>query len=114
MIKVLHHPTCSKSRAVLEFLDENGMPIELIDYIAEPLSPDELRALAKKLGHPLEEVVRKEEPLYREKYADRQMTDEDWVAALAAHPELLQRPILIKGGVAVLGRPLENAKLFLD
>ncbi len=114
MIKVLHHPSCSKSRGVLEYLDENGVAFEVIDYIEEPLSVNELKALLKKLNRSVHAIIRKEEMLYTTKYADRDFSEEEWMAILAENPELIQRPILIKGPVAMVGRPLENVKYFID
>lgn len=113
MIKVLHHHSCSKSRAVLEYLDENGVAFEVISYMDEPLSVNELKTLLKKLNCSAETIIRKEETLYTTQLANQDFSEEEWIAILAENPELMQRPILIKGAVAMIGRPLENVKYFI-
>ncbi|UOE40076.1 arsenate reductase family protein [Chryseobacterium suipulveris] len=114
MIKVLHNNSCSKSRGILEYLDENGVPFEVIDFVNDPLSVNELNAVLKKLNMGVHEIIRKNETLYKEKFADQNFSDEEWVKILTENPELIQRPILIKSSVAMIGRPLENVKYFIE
>lgn len=113
MVKVLHYPSCSKSRAVLEFLDENGVHFELIDLQQDPLSTGEIKTLLKKLGLSAQELIRKNEALYKEKYEGKNLSEEEWIQMLSENPSLIQRPILVKPNVALVARPLENAKYFL-
>lgn len=114
MIKVLHHNDCSKSRAILEFLDENGLDFQIVDLMENPLTEDDLRSVVKMLGSTPHEITRKNEKLYRENYEGKPLSDDDLYKILSENPELIQRPILIKGSTAVMGRPVENARLFLD
>ncbi len=114
MIKVLHNNSCSKSRSVLEYLDENGVAFEVIDIVNHPLSEEEIRTVLKKLDMKPEEILRKNESLYREKYANQHLTEDEWIRILSEHPELIQRPILIKGPVALIGRPVENVRFFIE
>ncbi len=114
MIKVLHNNNCSKSRSVLEYLDENGVAFEVIDIVEHPLSEEEIRTVLKKLDMKPEGIVRKNEALYREKFADQQLSDDEWITLLSQHPELIERPILIQGPVALIGRPVENVRFFID
>ena len=114
MLKVIHNGNCSKSRAILEYLDENGVPFEIIDIIADPLSIDEIKALLKKLNLDVHQVIRKNEKLFQEKYAEQNLSDEELIAVLSENPSLIQRPILIKGSVALIGRPIENVKFFIE
>lgn len=114
MIKVLHNNTCSKSRAILEHLDENGVEFEIIDIIANPLSEIELRTLIKKLGVTPKEVIRFFDPVYKEKYGETQFSDEEVLQILLENPQLMQRPILIKGNLAMVGRPIENVRFFIE
>lgn len=114
MIKVLHNNHCSKSRAVLEYLDEHNVSFEIIDIIENPLSVAELKTLIKKLGLPVSEIIRKDERLFREQFAGEDHSDDQWLQILAELPELIQRPILIKGTVAMIGRPLENVSFFIS
>ncbi|WP_449387037.1 ArsC/Spx/MgsR family protein [Chryseobacterium lineare] len=114
LVKVLHNGNCSKSNAVLEYLDENGVPFEIINIIEEPLSPLEIKTVLKKLNQSVFDIIRKNEKLYLEKFADKNLTEEEWINILAENPSLIQRPILIKGSVAMIGRPVENVKYFIE
>lgn len=114
LVKVLHHGSCSKSNAVLEYLDENGVPFEIINIIEDPLSELEIKTILKKLNQEVSHIIRKSEKLYLEKYADKDLSEEEWIKILAENPSLIQRPILIKGSVAMIGRPVENVKFFIE
>lgn len=114
LVKVLHNGNCSKSNAVLEYLDENGVPFEIINIIEEPLSILELKTVLKKLNQSVFHIIRKEEKLYLENYAGKNLSEEEWLKVLSENPSLIQRPILIKGSVAMLGRPVENVKFFIE
>jgi len=114
MIKVLHNNTCSKSRAILEHLDENNVPFEIIDFLENPLTEIELKTLLKKLNTDVQGLIRKDDKLYREKFAGKEYSDDEWIEILAENPSLIQRPILIKGSVAMIGRPIENVKFFIE
>lgn len=114
MIKILHNNSCSKSRGILEFLDENGVAFEIIDIINEPLSEMELRTVLKKLNCPVKDIVRTNEKLFQEKFRDKNLEDDDLIQMLLQNPSLIQRPIIIKGSVAMIGRPVENVKFFIE
>ena len=105
--KIYHNPRCSKSRATLALLQERGVEIEVIDYIATPPSRATLRALVRKLGGPALAMVRTEEQEFRP-HAQRALSDEEVVDLLAAEPRLLQRPIVELGEAARIGRPPER------
>lgn len=114
MIKVLFNSSCSKSVAVLEHLDENGVPFEIINIVENPLSELEIKTVLKKLNLGVHEIIRKNEKLFKEQFQDKDLSDEEWISVLAKNPELIQRPILIKGPVAMIARPVENVKLFIE
>ena len=114
MVKVLFNNACSKSRAILEHLDENNVQFEIIDFILNPLSAIELKTLLKKLGKSAEELIRKGDQLFKEKFANKNLSEEEWFEVLLNNPTLIERPILIKGGIAMIGRPLENVKFFIE
>ncbi|KIA86059.1 ArsC/Spx/MgsR family protein [Kaistella jeonii] len=114
MIKVLHNNSCSKSRAILEHLDENNVAFEIIDFIEHPLTVVEMKTVLKKLHMSAEELIRKSEPLFKEKFANQTLSEDEWIDVLVENPSLIQRPILIKGEVAMVGRPIENVKYFID
>lgn len=107
-IIIYHNGECSKSRGALEILQEKNVPHIVRYYLLEPLSKDELRGLLKKLGIKAEELVRKNEVLYKEKYEGKVLPEEDWIDMLAEHPELMERPIAEWGERAIIARPAEK------
>lgn len=86
------------------------MEYESVNYLEHPLSADELKKLLRRAGLTPNDVLRTKEPAYRELVAGRNLTDEELLKIIAAHPELLQRPIVVRGDKAVLARPVENLK----
>jgi arsenate reductase len=113
-IKVYQKPTCSKCRETLRLLRQEGVSFEAINYYDKPLDPTELRRLLDKLGIPPRELLRKGEKIYRElKIAERDLTDDQLIELMVEHPDLIQRPIVVRGEKAVLGRPPENVKELL-
>jgi arsenate reductase (glutaredoxin) len=114
LVKVLHNGNCSKSNAVLEYLDENGVPFEIINIVEDPLSILEIKTVLKKLNQSVFHMIRKTEKLYLENFANKNLSEEEWIKVLSENPSLIQRPILIKGSVAMLGRPIENVKYFIE
>lgn len=113
-VKVLHNGNCSKSNAVLEYLDENGVSFEIINMIEEPLSVTELKTVLKKMNQSVFHIIRKNEKLYLDKFAGKDYSEDEWLTILSEYPSLIQRPIIIKGSVAMLGRPIENVKFFIE
>lgn len=106
---LLHNPRCSKSRAARALLEERGVPFRERRYLEEPLSIDELRELAASLGRPARDWARRGEPDWQAAgLADEAATDDQILAAMAAHPILIERPILVRGARAVIGRPPER------
>ncbi len=107
-VTLYHNPRCSKSRAAAEWLAENGFAADTVRYLDEPLSVSGLRDLAAKLGlADVRGMMRVKDDLYRELNLDK-ADNEALLAAMAAHPALLERPIAVYGGKAAIGRPLEN------
>lgn len=82
--------------------------VEIIEYLKTPLTEEELRVLVEKLGLPVEYLVRKNERLFKENYKDKEIEEDEWFKILAENPILIERPIVVKGEEAVLGRPPEN------
>ncbi len=105
---LLHNPRCSKSRAALALLEERGVSFALRPYLDEPLTRDELGVLRARLGRPANEWVRKGEDAFGEAGLDASSDDAALLDAMAAHPILIERPILVRGKRAVVGRPPEN------
>ena len=107
-ITIYHNPRCSKSRQTLELLRENGVDPEVVLYLETPPGESELKAIITKLGVPALELVRTKEEAFKSAGLSRDSDDAALIAAMAEFPKLIERPIVIKGKQAVLGRPPEN------
>ena len=105
---LLHNPRCSKSRAVHALLTERGVAFAELRYLEDPLSRAELAALRERLARPASEWVRSGEAAYAAAGLDASSSEAAILDAMAAHPILIERPILIHGARAVVGRPPEN------
>lgn len=108
-ISLFHNPRCSKSRGALELLEERGIQAEIIRYLETPPSATELKALLGKLGIGARQLLRTGEDEYKTlDLANPALSDEQLIEAMASHPKLIERPILIVGDKAVIGRPPEK------
>ena len=113
MITLLHNPRCSKSRALKSALDERGADYTERLYLEQPLSLDELNQLRERLGLPAAAMVRAKEAAYAEAGLGPSSTAAELLAAVAQHPGLLERPVLIVDERAAIGRPSPEAALAL-
>lgn len=113
MITIYHNPRCSKSREGLQLLEEEGRPYKIIKYLDEPLSKNELKDILKKLEVPALNIVRQNEPFWKENYKGKELTDDEIINILSANPKLIERPIVINGGKAVIARPAEIIRTIL-
>ena len=107
-MKIYHNPRCGKSRQTLKIIEEHHVEPEIIRYLETPPSKEELKNIIAMLGIKAESLVRKNEKIYKEQYKGRQMTEDEWIQAMVENPILIERPIVIKGAKAILGRPPEN------
>jgi arsenate reductase len=105
---IYHNPRCSKSRNTLALLQENGIEPEIVLYLENRLDEEQLCGLLEKLGMSAGQLVRRGEEAYKASDLGAGSTDEEIIAAMAAHPKLIERPIVVRGERAVLGRPPEN------
>jgi arsenate reductase (glutaredoxin) len=108
MITIYHNPRCSKSRQSLKLLKDNTSQVQVIEYLKQPLTGAELKNILKKLKLRPEQLLRKGEKLYKDDFADTQYSDEEWISIMVKHPVLIERPIVINGEKAVIGRPPEQ------
>lgn len=113
MTKIYHNPRCSKSREVLQLLEERNEPAEVILYLDEPLDKKELVALLKLLKIKSHDLVRTNEAIWKEKFKGRVLSHTQVLNALVKYPNLMQRPIVIKEGKAVIGRPVNRVLTIL-
>ena len=111
---VYQKATCSKCRATLRLLKERGVEFEVVDYYEVRFSEADLRGLLKKLGTTAWGILRKDEPVaHRLGIGNKNISEEDLIALMVKHPDLIQRPIVVHGEHAVLGRPPENVDKLL-
>ena len=108
MITIYHNPRCRKSREGLEILEKSGKEFEIKKYLEEVPTKKELRQVLKYLGISPENLVRKNESVWKKKFKNLNLTEEEVLDAMIENPKLIERPIVIKDGTAVIGRPSEN------
>ena len=107
-MKIYHNPRCSKSRKTLEIIKKSKKEFEIVEYLKDLLSTSELEIIIEKLGITAVELVRKNELIWKENYKGKNLSDEEIVHAMIDNPKIMQRPIVVNGEKAVLGRPPEN------
>ena len=112
-VTIYHNPRCSKSRQTLQLLEERGVRLDIVLYLEQPPSLAELSTLLRKLGVGARDLVRKGEEEYKT-LGLAGAGDDALLAAMHAHPKLIERPIVVRGARAVLGRPPENVLGLLD
>ena len=113
-VVIYHNARCSKSRSACEIVAGRGIEARIVEYLKTPPSRDELRAVLQKLGMEASELVRRGEEEYKQHYAGRTLTEDEWLDALIEHPILIERPIVVRGDHAVVGRPPEKVLELLD
>ncbi len=113
-ITIYHNPKCTKSRATLALLQARGVAPRIVEYLQTPPTAAELAEVVRALGIRPEELVRKGEDVYRAKYAGKALSDAGWIAAMVEDPVLIERPIVVAGGRAAIGRPPERVLPLLD
>ncbi len=112
-IVVWHNPRCSKSRAGVKYLEEKGVDFSIVKYLDTPPSAEEIRAVLAKLGIPARELMRTKEAIYKELNLKEVHDESALIAAMAEHPKLIERPVVIHGDKAVVARPAERIETIL-
>ncbi len=109
-VKIYHNPRCSKSRQTLALIQERDIEPDIIDYLHHPPSKRQLKKILAQLGMKPRDLIRKSEPQYKQNHLDNpSLTDDQLIDAMIQHPILIERPIVVSGDKAVLGRPPEAA-----
>ncbi|WP_316804415.1 arsenate reductase (glutaredoxin) [Pedobacter nototheniae] len=114
MIKIYHNSKCSKSRSALAILNDSGKDFELINYLQQPPTVDELVSIIDKLGIKPFELVRKRESVYTENYKGKNLSDAEWIDVMVQNPILIERPIIVSGNKAIIARPTEKIQEILS
>jgi arsenate reductase len=114
-VTIWHNPRCSKSRAALQLLRDNGVEPEIVEYLRSPPDSAAIARALSLLGMTPRELMRRNEPVYRELGLDDEtLSDAELIDAMAKHPILIERPVVATGRKAVLGRPPERVQDILD
>ncbi|HEY6132165.1 MAG TPA: arsenate reductase (glutaredoxin) [Halioglobus sp.] len=114
VVTIYHNPRCSKSRNTLALLEDNGVQPKVVLYLETPPTAREISGLLNKLGMTAGQLVRRGEDDYKASGLGRDSSDADILKAMAKNPKLIERPIVVKGNKAVLGRPPENVLPLID
>ena len=109
-MQIFHNPRCSKSRATLNIIIENNIKPSITLYLENPLSEEEIRIIIKKLDTTANNIIRKNEEIYK-KLNLKDANEETLIKKISENPVLLERPIVVKGNKAIIGRPPENVKV---
>jgi len=107
-MKIWHNNRCSKSRCTLSILEEKGANFDVVNYLENPPTKSELKEVLKMLGIKAQDLIRKSEEAYKSNYKGKELDEDTWISAMVEHPKLIERPIVINNGKAVIGRPPEN------
>lgn len=108
-IRIYYNPRCSKCRETAALVSEHGYTTALVEYLVTPPGKEELRGLLAKLGMKPLQLIRTGEEVFKQNYAGRTLSDDEWLDALVRHPLLMERPIVMRGDRAVVARPPQKA-----
>lgn len=112
-MKIYHNPRCKKSRAGLALLEEKSDDFEIVNYIKEGINEAEIKEIIKKSGLSAEELIRKQEDIYKKELKGKTLTEAQWISAIVENPKLLKRPIIVHNNKAVWVDPPENLNTIL-
>jgi arsenate reductase len=107
-MKIYHNPRCSKSRETLQLIKDAGVEVEIVEYLKAIPTADDLKTILMKLNLKPTDILRKGEAVYKEKFKNSKFNDEEWIKVMIEYPKLIERPIVVKGNKAILGRPPQN------
>ena len=112
-MKIYHNPRCRKSRETLDIINAGGVDVEVVEYLKTTPSANDLSVILTKLKMKPEQILRRGEKLFKEEYKGKRLSDQQWIKAMVENPILIERPIVVKGNRAVIGRPPENVNELL-
>ncbi|NNC84305.1 MAG: arsenate reductase (glutaredoxin) [Flavobacteriales bacterium] len=113
-VEIYHITRCRKSREALNYLQDEGHEVEVFEYLKEVPSREEFQKVLAKLNLKPSDLLRKGETLFKEKFKGMGFNEDEWLDVMLEHPKLIERPIVIRGNKAVVGRPLENVIRLLE
>ena len=112
-MKIYHNPRCRKSREGLQILEESGKEFEIVKYLNEVPSKEELKSILEKLNYKALDLVRTNEKDWKENFKGKELSEEEIIEAMLTYPKLIERPIVVSSDQAVVGRPPEKIKNLL-
>lgn len=113
-MKIYHNNRCSKSRSTLQIIEDKGIDVEIIQYLKTPPTKEELTHILNMLDIPAEKLIRKGEAIFKENFKGKSFSNDEWIDIMIENPKLIERPIVVHNGKAVIGRPPENVNLLLN
>ena len=113
MLTIYHNPRCRKSRETLQLIEDSGEMLTVVEYLKTVPSADDLADLIEKLNIEPQALLRKGEAIYKEQFKGKTLSDEEWIQAMVDNPKLIERPIVVRGDKAIIGRPPEKVKELL-
>lgn len=113
-MKIYHNNRCSKSRNTLKIIEEKGVEVDIINYLNTPPTKAELTDILNMLDIPAEKLIRKGEAIFKENYKGKTFSNDQWIDIMIENPKLIERPIVVHNGKAVIGRPPENVNLLFN
>jgi len=113
MLTIYHNPRCSKSRQTLALINDSSQGVAVVEYLQNPPTADELKDILQKLDLRPLDIIRKNETVFKEKYKGQDYSDQEWIDIMVKNPILIERPIVVKGKQAIIGRPPTNVKTLL-
>ncbi|MBP4138350.1 arsenate reductase (glutaredoxin) [Flavobacterium geliluteum] len=114
MIQIYHNPRCGKSRNCLAFIEQSNQPYEIIPYLIENPSFEDLKIILEKLNIKPIQLIRIKEKIWIENYKSKNLQDNEIIQAMVDHPILIERPIVVKDKKAIIGRDLDEVASFLE
>lgn len=113
MVKIYHNPRCTKSRQGVAFLEDAKIDFETIKYLQTPFTEEDLTEVLDQLNYKPEQLIRKNEAIWKSDYKGKDLSDKELISAMVAHPKLIERPIVIIDNKAVVARPTEKIQELL-
>ena len=104
-MRIYHNPRCSKSRETLALIKGAGVNPEIIEYLKDPISIEDLRSLLEMLKIEPTALIRRNEKIWKERYSGEELTDDETIKVMIENPKLIERPIVVKNRQAIIGRP---------
>lgn len=112
-MKIYHNPRCRKSRETLDIIQQAGEDVEIVEYLKDNPSEQELKEVLAYLAIPAEKLIRKGEQDFKDNFKGKNLSESEWIKAMVSYPKLIERPIVVKDKKAVIGRPPKNVKALL-